>query len=125
MPTPAEHKTFQARILAYAEANGWTLVSREEADQRRGFDPALPPEDRVRNRFHFLGTLLDAKLPKFSHRTPVLRRVLLGQFRHLHTDINGNRECVEPLRTCGQFFDHEEKRERELISSSERSHHEF
>lgn len=46
MSTPGEHKTFQARILAYAEAIhlrqgyggqvGWTVVSREEAEQRRG-----------------------------------------------------------------------------------------
>jgi hypothetical protein len=28
---PAEHKTVQARILAYAEAIGWRIVSREEA----------------------------------------------------------------------------------------------
>lgn len=31
MPTPGEHKTVHARIL---EAIGWTLVSREEAEQR-------------------------------------------------------------------------------------------
>ena len=46
MPTPGEHKTVQARILAYAEAIhlrqgyggqvGWKVVSREEAEQRRG-----------------------------------------------------------------------------------------
>jgi type I restriction enzyme R subunit len=30
MPTPREHKTAQARILAYAEAVGWTIVSREK-----------------------------------------------------------------------------------------------
>jgi len=48
MPTPGEHKTVQARILAYAEAEG----------------------------------------------------ALLGQFRHLHTDIYGNREFVKHLRNC-------------------------
>lgn len=36
MPTPTEHKTVQARILEYAEAIGWTFVSREEAEKRRG-----------------------------------------------------------------------------------------
>jgi len=39
MPTPGEHKTVQARILKYAEVIGWTVVSREESEQRRGFDP--------------------------------------------------------------------------------------
>ncbi len=28
---PGEHKTVQARILEYAEAIGWTFVSREDA----------------------------------------------------------------------------------------------
>lgn len=41
MPTPGEHKTVQARILAYAEAIGWTIVSREEAERRRGFEPQM------------------------------------------------------------------------------------
>jgi hypothetical protein len=30
MPPPSEHKTVQARILAYAQAIGWTIVSREK-----------------------------------------------------------------------------------------------
>ena len=31
MPKPGEHKTVQARILAYAQEVGWTFVPREEA----------------------------------------------------------------------------------------------
>ena len=42
MPTPGEHKTVQARILGYAEVIGWTVVPREEAERRRGFDPEGP-----------------------------------------------------------------------------------
>ena len=41
MPTPGEHKTIQARILAYAKAIGWTIVSRVEAERRRGFNPQM------------------------------------------------------------------------------------
>lgn len=46
-PSPPEHKTVEARILAYAEAIGWTfvsreeVVSREEAELRRGFQPQM------------------------------------------------------------------------------------
>jgi len=79
---PTEHKTVQppsrsgllrsgARILEYAEAVhlrqdhggqvGWTIVNREEAERRRGFDPKLPPADRARNRSLFFDDLLDAK----------------------------------------------------------------
>ncbi|MGY6555497.1 MAG: hypothetical protein ACXIUM_13360 [Wenzhouxiangella sp.] len=61
MPTPGEHKTAQARILGYAEAIGWTTVSREEAEQRRGFDPQVPPVDCAKNGSIFFHVLLDAR----------------------------------------------------------------
>ena len=115
MPTPGEHKTVQARILAYAKAIGWTIVSREEAEQRRGFDPEIPLRDRAKNRSLFFNDLLDAKVREFNPRYADAEGALLGQFRHLHTDIYGNREFVEHLRNRGKFFDHEEKRERDLI----------
>ena len=88
MPKPGEHKTVQARILAYAEAIGWTIVSREEAEQRRGFDPEVPPADRARNRSLFFDDLLDAKVREFNPRYGEAEGVLLGQFRHLLTDIS-------------------------------------
>jgi type I restriction enzyme R subunit len=34
MPAPSEHKTVQARILAYAEEIGWSYVPREESERR-------------------------------------------------------------------------------------------
>ncbi|MEW8555467.1 MAG: HsdR family type I site-specific deoxyribonuclease [Candidatus Thiodiazotropha sp.] len=115
MPKPGEHKTVQARILAYAEAIGWMLVSREEAEQRRGFDPDVPPKDRAKGRSLFFDDLLDAKVREFNPRYAEAEGALLGHFRHLHSDIYGNREFVEHLRNRGKFFDHEEKRERDLI----------
>ena len=115
MPKPGEHKTVQARILEYAEAIGWTVVSREEAEQRRGFDPDVPPADRAKNRSLFFDDLLDAQLRTFNPRYTDAEGALLGQFRHLHTDIYGNREFVDHLRNRGKFFDHEENRERDLI----------
>jgi len=68
MPTPGEHKTVQARILEYAEAVGWTPVSREEAERRRGFDPDDPPAERATGRSLFLDDLLEAKVRKFNPR---------------------------------------------------------
>ncbi len=51
MPTPTEHKTVQAQTLEYAEAIGWALVSRDAAEQRRGFDPGVPhPPSRTDDR---------------------------------------------------------------------------
>ena len=36
MSKPSEHKTVQARILAYAQEIGWSLVPRKEAEKRGG-----------------------------------------------------------------------------------------
>jgi type I restriction enzyme R subunit len=108
---PGEHKTVQARILGYAEAIGWTLVTREEAEKRRmGFPTRHSGEIADRNvrapLSLFFDDLLDTKLREFNPRYFDAEGALLGQFRHLRTDIYGNR---------GKFFDHEEKRERDLI----------
>lgn len=43
MSAPGEHKTVQARILAYAQEIGWTYVPRAEAEVRRGFSPHPGP----------------------------------------------------------------------------------
>lgn len=115
MPAPGEHKTVQARILAYAQEIGWTVVSREEAERRRGFDPEVPPAERAKNRPLFFDDLLDAKVREFNPRYAEAEGALLGQLRHLHSDIYGNREFLDYLRNRGKFYDHEEKRERDLI----------
>jgi type I restriction enzyme, R subunit len=117
MPRPSEHKTVQARILAYAEAIGWTPVSREEAEQRRGFDPEVPPKDRAKGRSLFFDDLLDAKVREFNPRYAEAEGALLGQFRHFHADIYGNREFVDHLRNRGKFVDHEEKRPRSVTGT--------
>ncbi len=112
---PGEHKTVQSRILAYAQEIGWTVVSREEAETRRGFDPAAAPKERAKGASLFFDDLLDAKVRKFNPRYSEAEGALLGKFRHLHADIYGNRDFVEHLRNRGKFFDHEGSRERDLV----------
>ncbi|TAE75869.1 MAG: HsdR family type I site-specific deoxyribonuclease [Verrucomicrobia bacterium] len=112
MSKPTEHKTVQARILEYAEAIGWTLVSREEAEKRRGIGDS---KFEIGKGSLFFEDLLDAKVREFNPRYAEAEGALPGKFRHLHTDIYGNREFVEHLRNRGKFFDHEEKRERDLL----------
>jgi hypothetical protein len=89
MPTPGEHKTVQARILAYAEAIhlrqgyggqvGWTIVSREDAEERRGGIPA-PLSGKVGDRnvpaplSLFFDDLLDAEVREFPVRRGFNRR---------------------------------------------------
>ena len=91
MSKPGEHKTVQARILAYAEAIGWTIVTREEAEQRRGVK-------RLTGGSLFFDEILDANPPsprgygvagvrEFNPRYTEAEGALLGRLRHFHTDI--------------------------------------
>ncbi len=64
MPTPEEQKTTQAQTLTYTKAIGWTLVSRKAAEQRRGFNPNVPPADRSL----FFPNLLNTKVREFNPR---------------------------------------------------------
>jgi type I restriction enzyme R subunit len=59
-----EHKTVQSRILKYAQEVGWPLVPRDEAEQRRGFDPDVPPKDRAKGTSLFFDALLGNHLKK-------------------------------------------------------------
>ena len=115
MPTPTEHKTVQARILEYAEDIGWTLVPRDTAERRRGFDPDESHKDRAKGTSLFFDDLLDAKVREFNPLYAEPEGALIGQFSHLHTNIYGNREFVDYLRNRGKFFDHEDNRERDLV----------
>ncbi len=112
---PGEHKTVQARILKYAGEIGWAVVPRKEAEVRRGFDPDTAPRDRAKGVSLFFDDLLDTKVREFNSCYSEAEGALLGTFRHFHPDIYGNREFVDHLRNRGKFFDHEEKRERDLI----------
>ena len=44
------------------------MVPQEAAEQRRGFDPKVPPAERARNRSLFFDDLLDAKMREFHPR---------------------------------------------------------
>jgi type I restriction enzyme, R subunit len=115
MPKPGEYKTVQSRILQYAQEIGWSLVSRKEAETRRGFDlDAKMPQDRARNASLFFDDLLYAKVREFNPKYQEAEGALLGQFRHLHPSIYGNRDFVAYLRNTGKFFCDEENRELNL-----------
>ena len=97
---PSEHKTVQARILAYAQEVGWTFVSREAAEVRRGnhTNSDKPPPSL------YFDDLLDAKVREFNPLYSDAAGALPGRFRHILTDIHGNREFVEYLRNRGKFL---------------------
>ena len=72
------------------------MVSREEAERRRGFDPKVPPADRARNRSLFFDDLLEANPP--SPR-------LLRTSRHLHPSSHGNRDFLFPPIVLHSLYD--------------------
>ena len=84
MPTPSEHKTVQARILAYAQEIGWLFVSRDEAEARRGFDPdGVTSEERARPATLHFGNLLHAKVREFNLKYKEAEGALIGEFQRL------------------------------------------
>jgi len=115
MPSPGEHKTVQARVLAYAQEIGWTYVPRTEAETRRGFDPdGATPEDRARTASLYFGDLLHAQVRAFNPKYKEAEGALVGEFQRLNADIAGNRDFLTYLRNQGKFFCAEESRELDL-----------
>jgi len=116
MPKPGEHKTVQARILAYAQECGWTFVSRAEAERRRGFAAAAStPEGRARTATPYFGDLLEAKVREFNPKYPEAAGALVGRLMRLTADIAGNRDFLTYLRNQGKFFEPGENRELDLV----------
>jgi type I restriction enzyme R subunit len=116
MPRPTEHKTVQARILAYAQEIGWTYVFREEAERRRGFDPdGSTAEERARTASLFFDDLLHEQVVAFNPKYDEVASALPAELRRLPTDIGGNREFLKYLRNRRTFYSAEEKRELDLI----------
>ena len=68
MLSPGEYKTVQSRMLAYVQQIGWTYVSRDEAERRRGFDPdgAREIPERARKASLFFGDLLHSQVRAFN-----------------------------------------------------------
>lgn len=115
MAKPGEHKTVQARIIAYAQEIGWTYVAREESESRRGFDPdGATSADRARTASLYFRDLLYAKAREFNPRYQGAEGAILGELQHLTTDIAGNRDCLSYLRNEAKFFDAEAGRELDL-----------
>ena len=115
MPKPGEHKTVQARIIEYSREIGWTPLGRAEAEKHRNFEEGDTAEERSRAASLYFDDLLFRKVREFNPLYADAEGALVGRFRHLHSDIYGNRDFVGYLRNEGKFFDADENRERDLI----------
>ncbi len=115
MPAPGEHKTVQARILAYAQEIGWAYVPRAEAETRRGFDPSgATPQERARSASLFFGDVLHTQVQVFNSKYKEAQGALIGQFQRFHANIYGNRDFLNALRNQHKFFCVEDNRELDL-----------
>ncbi|HEX4773630.1 MAG TPA: HsdR family type I site-specific deoxyribonuclease [Bryobacteraceae bacterium] len=112
---PAEHKTVQARILVYAQEIGWEYVPRDGAEGRRGFDPSKEsPSEQAAEASPYFDDLLDAQARIFNPKYAEGPGALVGDLRHLHSDISGNRDFLAYLRNSRTFYDREAGRELNL-----------
>ena len=87
-------------------------MSREEAEQRRGLRErglSSPRSGALKGGQEcppslFFDDLLDAKVREFNPRYAEAEGALLGQFRHLHSDIYGNPPSPEGFGGTGREF---------------------
>src|SRR5579871_3273133 len=113
---PGEHKTVQARILAYSQEIGWTYVPRAEAETRRGFDHSKEaPAEQAFAASPYFDDLLDAQVRHFNPKYSEGPGALVGELRHLRWDIAGNRDFLAYLRNAHTFYDKKAGRELNLI----------
>jgi type I restriction enzyme, R subunit len=115
MARPTEHKSVQARIIEYAQEIGWTFVTQEQAEERRGFDPAATsPRDRAKNASRFFTDMLYEKAKTFNPEYHETKEELLRALDMPLPNIAGNRELLEYLRGEKTFFCKNENRELNL-----------
>src|SRR5947209_3605115 len=108
---PGEHKTVQARILAYAEEIGWRYVPRGEAEKRRGFDHSKgTPAEQAAEASPYFDDLLYAQARKLNSKYAEGPGALVGDLRRIHADIAGNRDFLSYLRNTKPFYEKGEGR---------------
>ncbi|MEE4355862.1 MAG: hypothetical protein V2I97_05285 [Desulfococcaceae bacterium] len=95
---PTEHKSVQARILKYADEIGWDIVTRAEAEQKRGFNPEHKDiRDRAKHASIYFEDVLFETLKAFNPKYPEVPGTLIEKFSRLKTDI---------YTRCAIFFCH-------------------
>jgi type I restriction enzyme R subunit len=112
MPTPTEHKSVQARILKYANDIGWTIVSRSEAEKRRGFNhSAASLREKAKQASRFFAATLFEKVKQFNPKYIGSKEELLRMLDLPLPTIHGNRLFHLYLQGEKTFFSKEENRE--------------
>ncbi len=88
---PTEHKSVQARILKYANEIGWNIVTRAEAQQKRGFNAEHKGiRGKARHASLYFDEVLFEKLMAFNPKYSEEPGKLVAKFNLLKPDIYGN-----------------------------------
>lgn len=116
MTNPTEYKSVQSRILKYADDIGWAIVSRCEAETRRGFDNSQPsPRERALNASRFFTDTLYDKVKQFNPRFKDTKEELLRKLDLPLPTVHGNRDFLSYIQGSKTFFSKEDNREFNLI----------
>lgn len=116
MSTPNEYKTVQSRILKYSDDIGWSIVSRTEAETRRGFDNSQQsPREQALNASRFFTDTLFDKVKQFNPKFKDTKEELLRKLNLPLPTVHGNRDFLSYLQGSKTFFNREDNREYNLI----------
>ena len=88
-----ERTAVQNPILKYAQDLGWEIISRPDAEVKRGFDTiAVSIQDRARNASLFFNDILYQKTKEFNHKLEDTKEELVRKLSILPNNIQGNRD---------------------------------
>ena len=85
MSISSEHKPIQARVLPTLRPSAGRFCPARIQSNGVGFEPGVPPNTRAKIRSLILTGLYNTRVQKFNQC--YAEGALLGQPRHLHTDI--------------------------------------
>ena len=107
-----ERTAVQNPILKYAQDLGWEIVSRPDAEAKRGFDTiAVSIQDRARNASLFFHDILYQKAKVFNPKLEDTKEELVRKLSILPNNIQGNRDFLAYLRGEKTFYSKAENRE--------------
>lgn len=110
-----ERTSVQNPILKYAQALGWEIVSRPDAEAKRGFDTiAVSIQDRARNASLFFDDILYQKAKVFNPKLEDTKEELVRRLSILPNNIQGNRDFLAYLKGEKTFYSKAENREYNL-----------
>src|SRR3989339_2117204 len=110
-----ERTAVQKPILKYAQDLGWEIISRPDAEVKRGFDTsAVSIQDRARNASLFFDDILYQKARQFNPKLEDTKEELVRKLSILPNTIQGNRDFLAYLKGEKTFYSKAENREYNL-----------